>query len=150
MARDAARPPLPVHHLRVGLGVEASRRGLFCVDHLSLVPQVYRERLEQLRKAWRPQGLSRAPQGGLPPPSPWEAAAHRWLFPEAQAGVPQHPYTRWYAAACSCAAWILARLWEGAFPLPGAAPQHVTAGTCPCPLCVHARALAVKAVERRC
>jgi hypothetical protein len=42
-------------------------------------------------------------EGGLPPPLPWEVAAHRWVFPHAQELLP-HPYTRWRvpaSAGCS-------------------------------------------------
>lgn len=144
-----ARPTRCIICELAGLPCQAVHRGLYCVEHLALLPQVYRERLEAVRRCWRARSLGRSlPAGGLPPPSPWETAAHRWLFPEAQAGVPSHPYTRWYVAACAATAWILCRLWEGVFPV-FVEPNHVTAGTCPCPLCALARQVAVKAVERQ-
>jgi hypothetical protein len=134
-----------------GTHVAASRRGLFCIEHLALLPHAYQERLEALRRGWRARMRGRSVEGGLPNPLPWEVNAHRWLFPEARGdGIPNHPYTRWYTASCACAAWVLTRLWEGAFALPPMEPSHVNPpNPCSCPLCALAKAVAVKAVERR-
>jgi hypothetical protein len=129
-------------------GVAAARGKLFCPDHLSLLPWDRQERLHVLRKGWRPNRLQRS-IGAMPPPDGWEKAAHRTMYPEAP-GLVHHPYTRWYVAAFACTVWVLIRLWEGVFPLPQAVPVHAQPYEfCPCPLCAHARAVALKALERR-
>lgn len=127
------------------LMLAAARGGrLFCLEHLALLPWDRQERLHLLRKGWRPRNLMADP----PPPDAWEKAAHREAYPEAQ-GLLSHPYTRWYAAALACTAWILIRLWEGAFTVPYAEPLHYTGSVCSCPLCAHARAVAQRAMELR-
>lgn len=129
-------------------GVAAARGCLFCPDHLALLPWEMQERLHVLRKNWRARSLGRSITAGLPVPDGWEKAAHLAVYPEAQ-GTPNHPYTRWYVAAYACTAWVLIRLWEGVFTVPYAEPLHYTGSVCVCPLCAHAGAVALKAMERR-
>lgn len=126
----------------------AARGRLFCPEHLALLPWDRQERLHALRKLWRRGNLQPA-IGNLPPPDGWEKAAHLVVYPGAP-GLPSHPYTRWHVAAYACTAWVLTRLWEGAFPLPTATPAHgAPYELCRCPLCAQARASALKALERR-
>lgn len=130
-------------------GLTAARGRLFCPEHLALLPWEMQERLHALRKGWRPRSLGRALASGLPEPEGWEKAAHRRVYPEAPS-MPAHPYTRWYMAAFGCTFLVLVRIWEGVFIMPQAEPSHARPyESCPCPLCSTARAVALKALERR-
>jgi hypothetical protein len=66
-----------------GVQALAVQRGLFCSEHLSILPRAMQERLAILRKGWRAGLLGRSISGGLPEPLWWEKEAHHRLFPEA-------------------------------------------------------------------
>lgn len=105
-------------------GLAPGRRGIMCHEHWAMVAPRDQQQLTTLWKSWR---------GGR------------------KGSLGLGAYRLWHDHAAVCIAWVLVKLWEGAFPIPlGAEPCHRYGATpCPCPICVEARAVADKLPSAR-